>query len=221
MTTIRAVIFDLDDTLFDHTTSATMAVRSWVSELGTTPTDELVAQWFEIEERQFDLWLAGEVSHSEQRRRRLREFLPLLSRPVPPTEDAQDLAFESFLGWYRGTWAAFSDARPALEVARSNDWRIGVLTNGSTSQQNAKLASIGLADLVDVVSTAQGLGVGKPEVAAFHLTCEALDVQPAEALMIGDNLEVDVLGARAAGLAALHLDRAAGITLVDLVRRTS
>ena len=46
-------------------------------------------------------------------------------------------------------------------------------------------------------------------------------MQPAEALMIGDNLEVDVLGAHAAGLAALHLDRAAGITLADLVRRTA
>jgi putative hydrolase of the HAD superfamily len=218
---IRAVIFDLDDTLFDHTTSARMAVRAWVSELGTTPTDELVAQWFEIEQRHFDSWLAGEVSHQEQRRRRLQEFLPLIGRPVPPAEVGQDLAFDAFLGWYRRNWAAFSDARPALEVARGNDWRIGVLTNGSDSQQNLKLEDIGLADLVDIVATAQGLGVGKPATAAFHLTCEALDVQPAEALMIGDNLEVDVLGARAAGLAALHLDRAAGITLADLVRRTA
>jgi putative hydrolase of the HAD superfamily len=39
--------------------------------------------------------------------------------------------------------------------------------------------------------------------------------------MIGDNLELDVVGARAAGLTAQHLDRAAGITLADLVRRTS
>ena len=60
--------------------------------------------------------------------------------------------FAGFLDEYRASWAAFDDARPALEVARGNGWRIGVLTNGSTVQQNAKLVAIGLAELVDVVS---------------------------------------------------------------------
>ena len=215
---MKAVIFDLDDTLFDHTTSATKAVHAWVSELGSTPSDELIARWFEIEHRSFEAWLAGEFTHQGQRRARLREFLPLIGRPVPGTDDEQDNAFDGYLTWYRRHWAAFDDARPALEVARSNGWRIGVLTNGSTPQQNSKLEQIGLADLVDVVCTSQSLGHSKPAVQAYHLTCEALGVEPAEALMIGDNLDLDVLGARAAGLAAEHLDRAAGITLTQLIR---
>jgi putative hydrolase of the HAD superfamily len=74
---------------------------------------------------------------------------------------------------------------------------------------------------VDVVSTSQSLGVSKPAAEAYHLTCKALGTEPAETLMIGDNLELDVVGARAAGLTALHLDRAAGITLADLVSRSS
>jgi putative hydrolase of the HAD superfamily len=217
---VKAVIFDLDDTLFDHTTSATRAVRAWVSELGVTPTDELVARWFEIEQRSFDAWLAGTFTHQGQRRARLQEFLPLIDRPVPSTDDELDNAFDVFLTWYGRHWAAFPDARPALEVARSNGWRIGVLTNGSTLQQNSKLEQIGLAELVDTVSTSQGLGFSKPAVEAYRLTCEALGVEPAEALMIGDNLELDVLGPRAAGLSAEHLDRAGGITLTQLVRRT-
>ena len=81
---------------------------------------------------------------------------------MPDTEDEQDKVFEGFLAWYRQNWAAFDDARPALEVARSNGWRIGVLTNGSTPQQNAKLEKIGLADLIDVVWTSQSLGYSKP-----------------------------------------------------------
>ena len=43
-------------------------------------------------------------------------------------------------------------------------------------------------------------------------------MDPAETLMIGDNLELDVLGARAAGLTAEHLDRVAGVTLAELIR---
>jgi putative hydrolase of the HAD superfamily len=217
---MKAVIFDLDDTLFDHTTSATTAVRDWVSGLGFTPTDDLIAQWFEIERRCFDAWLDGTVSHEGQRRQRLREFLPLIGHPVPAGDLELDNAYEVFLTRYRRHWAAFPDARPALEIARSNGWRIGVLTNGSTLQQNSKLAAIGLAGLMDVVSTSQSLGFSKPAAEAYHLTCEALGVEPAETLMIGDNLELDVVGARAAGLTAQHLDRAAGITLADLVSRS-
>ena len=215
---MKAVIFDLDDTLFDHTTSATKAVQAWVSDLGGTPSDELLARWFEIEHRSFEAWLAGTFTHQGQRRARLREFLPLIGRPVPGTDDELDQTFDGYLTWYVRHWAAFDDARPALEVARSNGWRIGVLTNGSTPQQNSKLEQIGLSDLVDVVCTSQSLGHSKPAVQAYHLTCEALGVEPAETLMIGDNLDLDVLGARAAGLTAEHLDRAAGITLTQLIQ---
>ena len=215
---MKAVIFDLDDTLFDHTTSATRAIHTWVPQLGGTPTDELVAQWFVIERHNFDQWLKGDLTHQGQRRGRLREFLPLIDHPVPTTDDELDEVFAGFLEAYRQSWAAFPDARPALEVARSNGWRIGVLTNGSTTQQNAKLAEIGLAELVDVVSTSESLGFSKPAPQAYHLTCEALGVEPAETLMIGDNLELDVVAARSAGLHAEHLDRAAGITLAQLVR---
>jgi putative hydrolase of the HAD superfamily len=126
--------------------------------------------------------------------------------------------FAGFLNLYEQSWAAFPDAQPALEVAKGNGWRIGVLTNGATRQQNAKLAAIGLADFVDVVATSESLGFSKPAAEAYRLTCEALGVDPAETLMIGDNLELDVLAARAAGLSAEHLDRPAGGTLDQLVR---
>ncbi|MEI8407697.1 MULTISPECIES: HAD family hydrolase [unclassified Kribbella] len=217
---MKAVIFDLDNTLFDHTASATAAIRAWVPELGGTWSDELVAQWFVIEDRNFNQWLAGALTHQGQRRGRLRDFLPLIGQPVPALDEELDLIFAGFLRQYEANWAAFPDARPALEVARSNGWRIGVLTNGSTTQQNAKLAAIGLADLVDVVCTSELLGVSKPDPQAYLQTCQALGVEPADTVMIGDNLELDVVAARQAGLTAHHLDRTAGLTLTDLVRRS-
>jgi len=214
---VKAVIFDLDNTLFDHTGSATYAIRTWISELGGTPSEELLAQWFAIEDRNFNAFLAGELTHQEQRRGRLRDFLPLLGLAVPPTDAELDEFFTGYLHHYTNSWTAFPDARPALEVARGNGWRIGVLTNGSTRQQNAKLRAIGLADLVDVVCTTESLGVSKPARETYLRTCEALGTDPAETLMIGDNLELDVLGAQAAGLTARHLDRAAGGTLSQLL----
>lgn len=216
---MKAIIFDLDNTLFDHTGCAVAGLRSWVTELGITPTDELIAEWFVIEEDQFNRFLAGELTHQGQRRGRLRAFLPVRGLPVPVTDAELDEVFTGYLTQYTNNWIAYPDARPALEVARSNGWRIGVLTNGSTRQQNAKLAAIGLADLIDVVCTSEALGVSKPDPLAYQRVCEALGVEPGETLMIGDNLELDVIAARAAGLSAHHLDRAAGATLTELVGR--
>jgi putative hydrolase of the HAD superfamily len=218
---MKAVIFDLDNTLFDHTTSATNAVLAWVPELGGTPSDALVAEWFVIEDRNFNQWLSGVVTHQGQRRGRLRDFLPLIGHPVAALDEELDQIYAGFLRHYEASWAAYPDARPALEVARSNGWRIGVLTNGSTTQQNAKLSAIGLADLVDVVCTSESLGVSKPDPQAYLQTCTALGVEPADTMMIGDNLELDVLAARQAGLTAHHLDRAAGVSLLDLLRSRS
>ncbi|TCC37148.1 HAD family hydrolase [Kribbella sindirgiensis] len=214
---MKAVVFDLDNTLFDHTGCAVAGLRSWVTELGITPTDELVAEWFVIEEDQFGRFLAGEITHQGQRRGRLRAFLPVLGLPVPATDAELDEVFTGYLTQYTNNWIAYPDARPALEVARSNGWRIGVLTNGSTKQQNAKLRAIGLADLIDVVCTSEELGVSKPDPRAYRRVCEALGVEPSETMMVGDNLELDVVAARAAGLTAQHLDRAAGQGLLELL----
>jgi putative hydrolase of the HAD superfamily len=218
---MKAVVFDLDNTLFDHTASATNAVLGWVPELGGTPSDALVAEWFVIEDRNFGQFLAGAVTFQEQRRGRMRDFLPLFGYPVPAGDEELDQIFAGFLERYQSSWAAYPDARPALQVARSNGWRIGVLTNGSTTQQNAKLSAIGLADLIDVVCTSESLGVSKPDPQAYLQTCTALGVEPADTTMIGDNLELDVLAARQAGLTAHHLDRTAGVSLLDLLRPRS
>ncbi|MGW7679515.1 HAD family hydrolase [Kribbella sp. NPDC054772] len=214
---MKAIVFDLDNTLFDHSGAAELGLRSWLTDLGVLPTEALVAEWFVIEEDCFGRFLAGELTHQGQRRCRLQAFLPLLGREVPETDAELDEIFEGYLKNYLNNWIAYPDARPALEVAKGNGWRIGILTNGSTRQQNLKLQAIGLADLVDAVCCSEELGASKPDPSVYLRTCEALGAQPAETLMIGDNLELDVIAAQAAGLTARHLDRAAGQTLLDLL----
>src|SRR3954452_25238714 len=107
MARMKAVVFDLDNTLFDHTGSAERALRGWVAELGVPPTDELVAQWFEIEDRVYDAYLRRELTHQGQRRARLRQFLPFLGREVPAGVAELDVVFEGYLQQYRGNWVAF------------------------------------------------------------------------------------------------------------------
>ncbi|HEY0240357.1 MAG TPA: HAD family hydrolase [Friedmanniella sp.] len=60
---------------------------------------------------------------------------------------------------------------------------------------------------VESGSTSEELGVAKPAPSSYLQTCERLRADPATTLHVGDRYDVDVAGARSAGLQALHLDR--------------
>ena len=85
--------------------------------------------------------------------------------------------------------------------------RTAVLTNGLREQRNAEVAALGLTGRLGPVVTAEELGVAEPRAAAFTAVCDLLGTAPERTLHVGDDHEADVLGARAAGLRAVHLDR--------------
>jgi putative hydrolase of the HAD superfamily len=204
---VSAVVFDLDGTLFDHVASARAGLRSWLSGLGVEPTSELEAAWFEAEERHNAKWRTGEITWAEQRRRRLREFLPLVD--VSPGSDHElDRAFtHGFLVAYEAAWVGYEDVDRALAALVERGFVLAMLTNGAEAQQRAKLARLGLSDRVGPVFTAERLGLAKPDPRAFLVVCEHLGLAPDAVLYVGDDYEIDVVAARAAGLNAVHLAR--------------
>jgi putative hydrolase of the HAD superfamily len=206
---LAAVLFDLDGTLLDHDTSSATAIRSWLPAYGVAPSDikAAIPHWLELEQQHYPAWRAGEITFSEQRRRRTRDFFAALGIPIRAEE--LDAAFAHYLVGYEAAWTAFDDAAQALHRVAACGLRIGVLTNGDLAEQTAKLAAIGLFDHGGPVFASSALPAAKPDRRAFAEACRCLDVHPAQALMVGDNYEIDVLGARAAGLSAIHLDRSA------------
>lgn len=200
----RVVLLDLDGVLMDHRRAAREAVHVW---LGDRATPAVVDAWFRAQDVRLADWRAGAATWQEQRRNRLRDVLPLLGEPVG-TDAELDARFETgYLPAYERSWRGYDDAAPALRALAAGGVRLGVLTNGSEAQQHAKLRAVGLADTVGPVFTAERLGVRKPDPRAFLLACAGLGVDPAAVLHVGDEHEVDVLGARAAGLTAVLLDR--------------
>ena len=89
----------------------------------------------------------------------------------------------------------------------SERFKLGILTNGMPPHQHRKLAASGVADAFDTVITSGGIGVGKPDSEAFDAVFQALGVSASEALMVGDTLERDIDGAVAAGIHAVWIDR--------------
>lgn len=198
---LRAVIFDLDDTLVDHTSAADEAAVSWALALGVDDPHPS-ARWAEVTAVHYPRYQRRELTLAEQRRQRVRDFLERY------LDDATaDAHFTDYLARYEAAWRAFDDAAPALRRVRAAGLGVGVLTNGDATQQRAKAERVGLTSEIDVLVASSELAAGKPDAGAFLHTTRLLGVAPGDALMVGDSLTDDVHGAIAAGLQAVLLDR--------------
>lgn len=218
-TQLRAVVFDLDGTLLDHRRSTRAGLTSWLEAQGLHWSEEIEQAWFAAEEEHFGSWRRGEISHAEQRRRRLRSFLPVIGRPVD--EAALEDVFLEYLEAYRAGWVGFDDVDDGVDEVARRGLATAVLTNGTRELQEAKLAALGVLDRIGPVLCAAELGVAKPRPEAFAAVCDRLEL-PAEAVLyVGDEHEVDVLGARAAGLRAVLVDRGQADPVDEAARITS
>jgi putative hydrolase of the HAD superfamily len=105
----------------------------------------------------------------------------------------------------RHLWSGIAgDAHDALTRLRRAGLRLGVVSNSDGRVEEA-LEAAGLREYFEVVVDSTVAGVEKPDPAIFRRALAALGVPPAAALYVGDLYEVDILGARAAGLAAVLL----------------
>jgi putative hydrolase of the HAD superfamily len=200
-----AVLFDLDDTLVDHRAAARTAVVGWARERGLQdPEDRLVERWTDLSDQHYRRYQDRELSYAEQRRARIREFLPDVRLE---SDAAADAAFAGYRAHYEAAWQPFPDAVPALRRARRAGATVAVLTNGDHDHQSLKLSRTGLADEVDHLVASSRLAASKPHAAAFLDACARAGSTPGRTLMVGDSLELDVRGALAAGLEAVWLDR--------------
>jgi putative hydrolase of the HAD superfamily len=105
-----------------------------------------------------------------------------------------------------GVWAVYPDVLPALDALSARGLPLAVVSNWD-SQLPRLLELRGLAGYFRTVSVSAIEETGKPGAEIFRRTCARLGVEAADALHVGDSLRDDYDGARAAGLAALLLDR--------------
>ncbi|MFJ5551621.1 HAD family hydrolase [Streptomyces sp. NPDC093225] len=203
---IEAVLWDIDDTLFDYTGADRAGLARHLADEGAAGAfgspAEALALWRTITDRHWDRFAAGEVDFQGQRRDRVRDFL---GRPEL-TDPGADAWFDGYVAHYRAAWAVFPDVVPALD-ALTPGYRHGVLSNSSLANQDVKLRELGLRGRFEVLLCAAELGVSKPDAGAFRAACEALGLAPGAVAYVGDRLDIDAQGARDAGLAGVWLDR--------------
>ncbi len=103
----------------------------------------------------------------------------------------------------------YDDARALLASLRMRGYVVGVVTNTIFPGHflRANLGNLGIAGYVDSLVTSLDAGFGKPHPAPYQRALADLALQPDQAIFVGDRLETDIAGARAAGIHAVLLDR--------------
>ncbi|WNZ08432.1 HAD family hydrolase [Streptomyces sp. 11x1] len=210
---IKAVLWDVDDTLFDYTAADQAGMRDHLTAEGLLPghesVEEALTRWRDLTSLHWRRYAAGEGDWESTRRDRVRDFQ---GRPL--TDAEADAWFERYVAHYERAWSLFPDVLPVLDALAASH-RHAVLSNSSLPVQERKLRTLGVWDRFETVLCAEQLGVHKPAAEAFHVACEAMELPPHEVAYVGDHPEIDGRGAADAGLLSVWIDRGGLYATVD------
>src|SRR5215207_8457884 len=201
----KAVLFDLDDTICDYATARESRLRraftlshdGCIQAQGRIDLDRMIAESIRMHPHGAD------------------HFEELFAR----FDFADARAARVAADWYRenrfhglrlfpGVEAVFSAVRDAVSVDEPKAARpIGIVTNGPTEVQRAKLDLLGIGSLVDFVLVSEEFGIAKPDPEIFREALRLAGVRPEEAIFVGDSVEFDMAGAYATGIPAVWVNR--------------
>jgi putative hydrolase of the HAD superfamily len=207
---VDGVLFDIDDTLVDTRGAFGHALsdvaRQYLPDLPPERYPDLVTFWRADAGGHYAAYTRGEVGFVEQRMLRANELHERFGGPVL---DADGFAVwdERFQRSFADAWTAHPDVDAVLDKLLAAGLAVGALSNASVDLQTTKLERVSLLDRVPMLVGVDTLGVGKPDPRVFAEACRRLGTAPERTAYVGDELDVDAVAARAAGLLGIWVDR--------------
>jgi putative hydrolase of the HAD superfamily len=188
---VRAVLFDLDDTITDRAATVQAYAVRLLADYGAQLQLDTAAV------------LAKELARIDDNGYNLNRARDLAGHAAWKASPGVDILAEH----WREHFAALTEPRAGLlqtvDALVGRGLRLGVVTNGPTQKQQRKIDVLGLRARVSAVLVSEAFGAGKPDPRIFHAAAAELGVQPEECVFIGDNPEKDVAGAANAGMRAV------------------
>ena len=207
----RAMLIDLDDTIIvagDRPAVLAQIAGQLAAELVPHPPDEIAARL----EAALEAFWSDPARHRvarfgipEARRQVMAECFAGLGSPVL-TADLAARFSARFSAVREAITVCFPGAVEGLEGLRARGVRLGLITNGGSATQRAKIERFDLARHFDHIQIEGEVGFGKPEEQAYRHALAALGVEAHEAWIVGDNLEWEVSVPQRLGLRGVWCD---------------
>jgi putative hydrolase of the HAD superfamily len=211
---LKTILFDLDDTLFDHKYARLCALRALKAlhpALQSVPLEELEKEHEILLAAGYPKVLDKTVSLSDSRLERIRALFRIYKVSLSEAET------KHFADYYNDVYENNRQAIPgAISLLEHLKPRltIGVVSNGINEFQMEKIRLCDMEDLIDFTVFSEDVGARKPDGRIFEAALLKADATPSEAVFIGDSWPVDIVGATNYGIRAIWLNRY-GLTCPD------
>ncbi len=213
---LRAVIFDLGGTLM-HERAAWEPV---IAQADEALTNYLREQGMELNLSSFPSEFRKRIDRYFRQREKdlLETSYSFVLRDVLADKGYRDIpdalirtALDRLFAITQANWVPEEDALPTLKRLEESGYRLGMVSNAGDDQDVQQLARrFGIFPYFDFILTSAACSYRKPHPRIFEMALSNWYFLPSEAVMVGDNLDADIRGAKSAGLYAVWISRRAG-----------
>lgn len=219
--TVSDIFFDLDHTLWDFERNSTLTFKKILSENKIeVALGDFMSLYRPINLEYWKLYRENRIGGSELRFQRLRKTFDALGESV--TDEAVSILAKEYIEHLPSFNHLIANSIEVLEYLVSK-YRLHIITNGFKEVQEKKLRNSKILHYFEHIVNSEIAGVKKPHPHIFQLALQKADVTATQSLMIGDNLEADIMGARTLGFHTLHFnvhrepEHEMGMTIHDLI----
>lgn len=193
---IRAIIFDLDDTLYQEMQFVRAGFRRVAS---------YISQKYNLNQKK----AYGALLKALKERGRGKVFDIALETLGLPNKKKTVLKMVSMYRYQDSKLVLYSEAREVLLNLKDKQYRLGLITDGNARVQRHKVELLGLEYFFDcmIFSREYGIKNEKPSLMIFKKCLHKLRVEPGESILVGDNLYKDFISAKKLGICTLRVMR--------------
>lgn len=202
------LFFDLDHTLWDFDANARETLISLYSELqlekrGIHDFDLFYKNYLIHNDKLWERYRKGFIKQNELRVKRM--WLALLDFKIADDTLSQKMS-DTFLAMLPTRTILFPHAIELLQYLQEKNYHLHLITNGFETVQHSKLKYSGLAPFFKEVITSEGSNSLKPNKEIFDYAFKRANAIPDNSIMIGDTVDVDILGAKNAGMDQVYVN---------------
>ena len=199
---VTDIFFDLDHTLWDFEKNSALTFSKILKENRVeVDLDGFLEIYSPINLEMWALYRDNGITKAELRYQRLKRTFDGLGQTV--TDETIHLLAHEYIEHLSSFTHLLPNTVEVLEYLFPK-YKLHIITNGFQEVQGKKLRGSSIHHYFDKIIDSETAGVKKPHPYIFELALEQARVHPHNSLMIGDNLEADIMGAKALGMQALH-----------------
>ncbi len=204
LSNIQDVFFDLDHTLWDFERNSALAFGEIFNKQKIeVDLDEFLKVYKPINFRYWELYRNNSVTKEALRYGRLKESFDSLEFETCDT--TINLIADDYIQYLPNNNHLLEGSHELLTSLKQK-YRLHIITNGFEEVQQKKMVNSGILDYFQTITTSEEAGVKKPHPQIFEKALQKSGALPVNSVMIGDNLEADIVGAFEFGLHVIYLN---------------